>query len=64
MTAIKPILTPFIFIFIIFTSCKKTVVSPETPNEEIATGKPTSPSPPVHGVCDYDINETSILGAG
>jgi beta-glucanase (GH16 family) len=63
MTAIKQILSLFIF-FLIFTSCKKNVVTPEAANEEIATGKPTPPPPPVHGVCDYDINETAILGAG
>ncbi|HEX6169815.1 MAG TPA: glycoside hydrolase family 16 protein [Chitinophagaceae bacterium] len=64
MTAIKPTLTLFIFIFITLISCKKNVVSTETTTEEIATGRPTAPSPTIHGVCDYDINETAILGAG
>jgi beta-glucanase (GH16 family) len=64
MIAIKQILCLFIF-FLIFISCKKNVVIPEAVNEEIATGKPTPPPPPqVPGACDYDINETTILGAG
>ena len=66
MTSIKHILSPFIFFLIILTSCKKNVTTTEVIDEEIATGKPTPPPPPqpVHGVCDYDINEIAILGAG
>jgi beta-glucanase (GH16 family) len=65
MIAIKHILSLFIFFLVILTGCKKNVDTSEAINEEIATGKPTPPPPPsVHGVCDYDINETAILGAG
>lgn len=47
----------------IVASCKKQV---KTSNiaEEIETARPTPPPPPVHGVCDYDINESAITGAG
>ena len=65
MISIKHTLSPFIIFLIILPSCKKSVVTSELVNEEVATGKPTPPPPPsVHGVCDYDINETAILGAG
>lgn len=65
MITIKHILSLFIFFLIILTSCKKKVAANEAMDEEIATGKPTPPPPPlVHGVCDYDINETAIIGAG
>ena len=47
-------------------SCKKNVNTTNVTDEEIATAKPTPPPPPtpVHGVCDYDINEAAITGAG
>ena len=47
-------------------SCKKNVSTTNVTDEEIATAKPTPPPPPtpVHGVCDYDINEAAITGAG
>ena len=65
MTTIKQILSFIIPLLIIITGCKKDVVTNETGNEEIAAGKPTpTPPPPVHGICDYDINETAIVGAG
>jgi beta-glucanase (GH16 family) len=64
MIAIKHFCSFFIFFLIILTSCKKNVATTGAIGEEIATGKPTPPTPPVHGVCDYDINETAILGAG
>ena len=64
MIAIKHFCSFFIFFLIILTSCKKNVATTGAIGEEIATGKPIPPTPPVHGVCDYDINETAILGAG
>jgi hypothetical protein len=64
MIAIKHIHPSFIFFLVILTSCKKDVTTTEATNEEIATGKPTPPTPPVHGVCNFDINETDIVGAG
>jgi len=65
MIAIKHICSLFIFFLLIFTSCKKNVATTEAIDEEVATGKPTQPpQQPVHGICDYDINETAILGAG
>jgi beta-glucanase (GH16 family) len=53
-----------IFLLIIVAGCKKNISTNEPVNEEIVTGKPTSPPPPVHGVCDYDVNESSIIAAG
>ena len=64
MITIKQTLSLVIFFLLMLTGCKKNVVNTETNNEEIATGKPMPPPPPVHGVCDYDINETAIIGAG
>jgi len=64
MIAIKHIRSFFIFFLVILSSCKKNVATTGAIDEEIATGKPTSQQPPVHGVCDYDINETAILGSG
>ena len=54
-----------LLLFSLLTSgCKKNDGIDETINEEIATAKPTPPQPPVHGVCDYDINEDAITSAG
>ena len=65
MTTIKQTLLFIIPLLIMITGCKKSIVTNETGNDEIATGKPTPPPPPpVHGICDYDINETAIIGAG
>jgi beta-glucanase (GH16 family) len=54
------------FLFLLFSTiipgCKKNSTQPEAIREEIATGKPTPPPPPVHGVCDYDINENAFTG--
>lgn len=54
----------FILFLIVVSGCKKVSSSDETINEEIVTARPQPPQPPVHGVCDYDINEESIIGAG
>jgi len=54
----------FIFSSILISACKKDVSKDKTIIEEIVTGKPQPPQPPVHGVCDYDINEAAITGAG
>jgi beta-glucanase (GH16 family) len=53
-------------LLIVVSGCKKNVETQDAITEEIATGKPTPPPPPqpVHGVCDYDINETAITNAG
>src|SRR6186713_1331505 len=64
MITIKQTLSLFIFFLLLLTGCKKNVDETETNNEEIATGKPMPPPPPVHGVCDYDIDETAIIAAG
>ena len=64
MSTIKQIFCFAIPVLTLLVSCKKRIVATETITEEIATGKPTPPPPPVPGVCDYDINETAILGAG
>jgi len=63
MTAIKQIFFCAI-VWVIAAGCKKNVEAGDKMVEEIATGKPTPPAPPVHGVCDYDINETAIITAG
>src|SRR5262245_23390354 len=60
----KQSLINVILIAIVAASCKKNASTTETFNEEIATARPAPPSPPTHGVCDYDINETAILGTG
>ena len=64
MSTFKQILYFVIPLFVIIVSCKKKEVKDDTTSEEIATGRPTPPPPPVQGECDYDINETAILGAG
>ena len=64
MKTIKQSLFHFILFSIIISGCKKASSTDETINEEIAAGKPQPPQPPVHGVCDYDINEAAITGAG
>ena len=53
-----------IILLIVVTGCKKNVGTEDVAVEEIATGKPTPPAPPTHGVCNYDINETAITNAG
>jgi beta-glucanase (GH16 family) len=57
-----------LFLFTLFSvfisGCKKNSNTEEAIVGEIVTGKPTPPPPPVHGVCDYDINEAAITAAG
>jgi beta-glucanase (GH16 family) len=64
MSTLKQRLCVIIPLLFIIISCKKEEVTDETMGEETATGRPTTPPPPVEGKCDYDINETAILGAG
>jgi len=64
MKTSKRNLTCLLVFAIILGSCKKNISTDNALNEEIATGKPTPPPPPVHGVCDYDINEAAITDAG
>ena len=65
MSTIKQTLCIIIPVLSLITSCKKNVVTSKAVNEEMVTGKPAPPPPPaIHGVCDYDINETAIVGAG
>src|SRR4026208_117300 len=61
----KGSLVCFILLTITIASCKKNVNTTNVADGEIATAKPTPPPPPtpVHGVCDYDINDAAI-GAG
>ncbi len=64
MVTIKQGLFCAIVLLIIATGCKKNAETENVTVEEIATGKPTPPAPPTHGVCNYDINETAITNAG
>jgi beta-glucanase (GH16 family) len=64
MTTIKQNLTCLILLSIVIFGCKKNIRNENLANEEIATTRPTPPPPPVHGVCDYDISESSITAAG
>ena len=63
MKTAKQKLACFILLSAIITSCKKETKT-NAPAEEIATARPTPPPPPVDVICDYDINETTITGAG
>jgi beta-glucanase (GH16 family) len=66
MSSISRVICSTIFISVFFTACKKQTNSgPEIPEEHV-TGRPTPPPPPtpVHGECDYDIDETTIINAG
>ena len=58
----------FLFTLVLFSivisGCKKNEDAADAAIEEIVTGKPQPPQPPVHGVCDYDISETAITNAG
>src|SRR5574339_941316 len=65
MSTIKQILCYLIPLLIVLTSCKKEEVIAEAIVEETTTGRPIpTPPPPVQGVCDYEINESVILGEG
>jgi len=64
MVTIKQLLSCLVLFSIIIFGCKKNNSNESVANEEIATGRPTSPPPPVHGVCDYDISESAITAAG
>ena len=64
MKSIKQNLFLFILLSIIISGCKKASDAGGTITEEIVTARPQPPQPPVHGVCDYEINETAITGAG
>jgi len=55
------ILTAF---FILSCSCNKVKSAASDPADEFATARPGNPPPPVHGVCDYDLNETVLTNAG
>lgn len=60
----QPILL-FTAFFVLSCSCKKEKSDASTANEESVTGKPTNPPPPtVHGICDFDLNETALTNAG
>jgi beta-glucanase (GH16 family) len=52
-----------ILLALIITGCAKDIET-KAPTEEIATARPAPPPPPVHGICDYDINESAIINAG
>lgn len=66
MTTIKQNFFYGVLFLITVCGCKKNVDTKAGVSEEIPTAKPTPPAPPppVHGVCDYDINEAAIIGAG
>jgi len=64
MTTIKQNLFCAALFLVITSGCKKNVETKDGVSEEIATARPTPPAPPVHGVCDYDINESAITSAG
>ena len=51
------------FIILSF-SCNKNKSAASTLTDEFATARPGNPPPPVHGVCDYDLNETVLTNAG
>jgi beta-glucanase (GH16 family) len=55
-----------VLLLVMISGCKKSIKTEEQISEELATGRPTPPPPPqpVHGVCDYNINETAITDAG
>ncbi len=56
----------FISLFLISCSCNKTKENTNQPAEEFVTGKPTPPPPPapVHGVCNYDLDESTLTTTG
>ena len=64
MVTIKQLLSCLVLFSIIIFGCKKNNSNESVANEEIATGRPTPPPAPVHGVCDYDISESAITAAG
>ena len=66
MKTIKQNVFCAILFLIIVCGCKRDNETYDPIVEEIATGKPAPPSPPavVHGICDYEINENAITGAG
>ena len=64
MVTIKQLLSCLVLFSIIIFGCKKNNSNESVANEEIATGRPTPPPTPVHGVCDYDISESAITAAG
>src|SRR5258705_4930469 len=64
MTTINQNLICLILVSLVMFGCKKNISDESGVNEEIATARPTPPPPPVHGVCDYDISESVITGAG
>lgn len=64
MPTIKHGLCFFIVFLIIVSGCRKASITDETLNEEMATGKPQPPQPPVDGACNYDINDAAITDAG
>ena len=51
-------------VLFLITACKKNSLHLDQVNEEIKSGKPAPPPPPVHGICDYDINESDITSSG
>ena len=63
MLLTQKIFFPVIALFF-SAGCNKEVKSTTTPEGEIATARPKPPSPPVHGECNCDINETNITAAG
>ena len=42
-------------------SCQKATVKSQTPEERIS-GRPTQPAPVVNGICDNDLNESTLVG--
>jgi len=56
------------FLLIIFStlllSCNRNVEKTDQANVELLSAKPAPPPPPVHGVCDFNLDETSLTNAG
>ena len=65
MSTAKSFLCYLLFVAIIISSCKKNNSSSENVNEEFATARPGGGGTgTIHGVCDYDIDESEITAAG
>ena len=43
-------------------SCHKATVKPQTPEETISGRPSPQPPPVVHGICDFDLNESTLTG--
>ena len=64
MMTIKQTLSGLICVLLLISACKKDNAADEGTVAEITTAKPAPPSPPVHGGCNYEINESAIISSG